>query len=735
METLIWVYVSGGPDIEASDSDWQPSIKAKKLDEPTPTEKPNEPSTSDAECSVYDSDEDGNTKEVHRTLNSDKVPWNPQEVRKCVRSEFAHPGSSWKSPRFQALPPAKAAESRLAGTAAQQRFTNVYFVRVVQNTANVKKVHPQRLSQYLAAEITAQLTTCAGYDRFWAASHDLEEYIRQAIWPQIMHIDAVQHTQGLGSDVVTLAKAIPPPTAAGFNNDRFWGYSVYMALRFPPGSHPFTTPVVRNTIAYFRRCIIDGRDPWGSDYANIDTQMALAASWAGYNIAHLLINHNAYDLTPEEMQVQRRQLDTLVWLVSGAHGLVGELFRGVITARGNVDTAATTSHLQEEMHRMQWDRFVGNCHRVAYNWENSLPLPLCKPSRIFEEMKASGAIEDWDNSAPFSTEFDEPLDPSVHKMKGSGLVLSKIVSEKVSRVNKWLLDFLRGEHSLQVTKDRFSYMPEYLSHGLDDHEYLQEVRDLGRQDIRAASEAREPLQEAAPNIDSPLQHEISELKASIVNIEKIVKEVQTAVTGHTTAIDGIRHDLAQQNPDNLARLLAPALLKTLEPALIKSLERAQQKVLKDSMKRHASETIKQVQKLMGPLHEKLDKIEAKTLADRQPSRLPPLGRGEIATRRTQGATTTVEAEDRSAGRSRMQRDEDDGPLANFEPPNVNRTKLLSTGFVGNPMAEARSSIGSSTAGTKRASENASPQATKRPYQPSAERSSQTTSQGWMGGPP
>lgn len=563
---------------------------------------------------IYDSDEDGNDKTDQPYPKPQIRCWPIEEVRKCARSEFVVPGTTWDSFPFSALPPVKSAEIQLWSHTQQASFSSVSFNRVIRKPSTAEK--PQRLSKYLAGEVAIQLSDCSNFDMYWHEAKDMEAYIRRVIWPQVMQIDAIRLTKGFGSDTVALAKVIPPPRAAGFDNGCFWGCSVYMALRFPPGSHPFTTPVVRNAIAHFRRCLIDRRDPWGSDPTVLGTRMALAASWAGYHIGHHLITRNAYGLTPEQVQSQRQEFDTLVWLATRAHASVKRLFEEVLLKKDNVDWMAPTEKLHTDMIDARWDRLVGTCHRVAYNWQDSLPLPLCKPSRVFGEMVAAlppgNPYRSWEQRTPF-TEFDEPLDPRVHCLKACELDLVGNVLEKITRVNKWLLAFLREDPQLAEAKNpTFSYVPvswETEEGRLDGQQHRVDRHVPGAPDI-----SPESADAALPVLPAVSASEVSELKASVARIELAMAVMTEKMASQEATLDIICQELAGQDSDTMAQTLAPALAELLKPALVAMLKpslSSAEASLKSGSKDTAKKTIAQIRDLIGPLSHKLDNIEAR----------------------------------------------------------------------------------------------------------------------------
>ncbi|KAH7354473.1 hypothetical protein B0T11DRAFT_288709 [Plectosphaerella cucumerina] len=306
--------------------------------------------------------------------------------------------------------------------------------------------------------------------------------------------------------------------------------------------------------------------------------MAMAATWAGYHISRHLINRNIYDMSEEEVQRQKTQLDTLVWLGCLQVPHLRALFEGVLRENGDMDMDKPVESLQQEMYLMQWDRFVGACHRVGYNWERSLPLPLCKPSRLLREMRASRELpDDWDHETAFTEEFDEPLDPSLHTFKAAyPMVLAQNVTAKVERINAWLLAFLRRQALRDdVTSAEFSYMPPEAFPDEDDRRPAEPPSAIVKMEI--------PLEQ--------IQMDISLLKTSVARVEVAVaesRERHAETLGKITelyekvteihekaardAAEPPSHNLSDIDLDALARRVAPALLGILQPDLTKTVE-------------------------------------------------------------------------------------------------------------------------------------------------------------------
>ncbi|KAH7354461.1 hypothetical protein B0T11DRAFT_288679 [Plectosphaerella cucumerina] len=486
---------------------------------------------------VYDSDDEGNTQVQYASLDKTARRYDEQLVRKHVRPEFISPGSSWDSNPPLALPQVKSTELFLAFQEARKYFSEPTFIR------NLKKNPVQRLSAYLAAEVLAQFVIGTSFDTLWAAAGDVEEYIRQTLWPSLMLIEAIRMNKDQESEVINLAKTVPPAYALGFNNNEFWGSALYMALRFPSGLHPFTTPVVRNALSYLVAALDvrpdDETSPWESEEATLhSTMMALAATWAGYHISHHLLTRNAYHFSEAEVLERRQWLDATVAVVTRTVEPIKILFLETIEENGYVDTSLSTDILIDRFVRpADWTRSVGACHRVEFNQANSLPLPICKPSVLFKHLQDLGERDPerpWDDSedVQFSNEYDEPLDPSEHDVKHSSLQLPAEVAGNVAKINAWLLSFLRNP----------------VATGLDSEPATPVLVTLGRPQAATTTQtsilrSRRSITRSGGVVASDT---VEQLKSEISEIKKAVGETRALVEGNAVALEAMRSAILEQ---------------------------------------------------------------------------------------------------------------------------------------------------------------------------------------------
>jgi len=389
---------------------------------------------------IYDSD-DENGGHRHMTTKESHRPWDPQEVRKSVRPELVYPGKKWddKDLRKSFFPHVSSAEIRLHSSAQQNHMNSATVVRAMFRYG---KRDPLHVSTYLAAEAVAQIVKSGKADPLWDMAEDMEEYIRRAIWPRSMQRDAKRIQDGLPSDVVALAKAIPRAYTAGFNNDSFWGQAVYLALRFPPGLHPFKTPVVRDMIGRLRTFIEQQEDMW-TTASDESTTINLAAAWAGYHVARHLITRNEYHLSPYDVETQHDDLDSLVQLVARECPQIKALFEGTIAA----PVSEPLAKLETWVFSSRWDRFAAHCHVVDFEQPSALPPPLRKPSIILKQMQVEQPLphdRPWDNSKPFTTKYDAPLPLGTQCRHADRITLPVNLSKSITKINEELADFLKG---------------------------------------------------------------------------------------------------------------------------------------------------------------------------------------------------------------------------------------------------------------------------------------------------
>lgn len=343
---------------------------------------------------------------------------------------------------------------------------------------------------------------------------------------------------------MTLAKVIPRAYAAGFNNDDFWGHAVYMALRFPAGLHPFTTPIVREMIARLRFFSITGEDTWSAGPEGT-INVKLAATWAGYHISRHLIERNAYHVSDAEVQRQYQKLDNFIWLVATKHKLIRALFEDVV--KSNVLFGTSADKLHDEVAQAQWDRFAGTCHILDYSQPCALPLPLRKPSIILKEMQVEQPRSEgrpWDETRPFITKYDAPFEMAPSRVIGEDVVLSDKLGKLITDVNKQLADFLIShQEEPDLDNGNRSAATVTLADARALFEQVEAVRfrseDLGL-DIAAVKECVDHIKEHIPLSQQETKQSQEAFK------EEILAECKSMIQ---QATDDIKAEIVRRNKD------------------------------------------------------------------------------------------------------------------------------------------------------------------------------------------